>query len=437
MLSLYPSNPHYLQFRGKPTVLMTCGEHYGSVLNGAMDYVRYLNTLQHWGFNLTRTFSGVYREIPGSFGIVDNVLAPAPEAYVCPWKTVNGKYTLREFNEGYFVRLRDFVQQASERGIVVELVLFCFWYEHALWEICPMHPRNNIEGVGTEDKELVYTVENNSLLPYMQAFVRRVVQELNPFDNLYYEIINEPYSRHDHTAYDDWQRHIAKVIREAEASLPNQHLIAMNVQNRCLRIAAPPEEVSIFNFHYALAEAVAWNYHLNRVIADDETGFAGQCASPYRIEAWQAMLSGCGVFSHLDYSYTVEHPDGSAPIRAETPGYGGDDLRRQIAYLKQLLQEVKVWDLQPCNEILAWNAGDVRIRAMGDAGNRYILHIAEGAPQTTLMLGVPAGRYRARWHSPANCHLVREESVQHQGGYLTVRTPLFAEDVALHLERLR
>lgn len=436
MLQLYAQNPHYLQFRGTPVVLVTCGEHYGSVLNGAMDYVRYLDALQRWGFNLTRTFSGVYREIPGSFGIVDNVLAPAPEAYVSPWNQVNGKYTLREFNEAYSARLRDFVQKASERGIVVELVLFCFWYEQALWEICPMHPRNNVEGIGPEDKEQVYTIEGNPLLPYMEAFVRRVVQELNAFDNVYYEIINEPYSRHDHTAYEEWQRHIARVIRETEASLPNRHLVAMNVQNRTLRIVNPPEEVSIFNFHYALPEAVAWNYHLQRVISDDETGFAGQCASPYRIEAWQFMLSGGGVFSHLDYSYTVEHPDGTAPIRAETPGYGGEDLHRQIAFLKRFLEEVEVWNLQPCNEILAWYAGDVRIRVMGSLGKRYVLHIAEGAPQTTVLLGIPAGTYHLQWLSPANCHLIRDEKVEHPGGYITLRTPLYAEDIALRLDRL-
>lgn len=436
MLSLYPENPHYLQFRGKPTVLMTCGEHYGSVLNGAMDYGRYLHTLQRWGFNLTRTFSGIYREIPGSFGIVDNVLVPAPDAYVSPYKKVNGKYTLREFNEAYFARLHDFVSKASECGIVVEFVLFCFWYEQALWEICPMHPHNTVEGAGPYDKEQVYTLHDNSLLPYMESFVRRVVTELNRYDNVYYEIINEPYSRHDHTAYEAWQAHIARIIQQTEAGLPNRHLIAMNVNNRCMRIVSPPDEVSIFNFHYALPEAVAWNYHLGRVIADDETGFAGQSASPYRIEAWQFMLSGGGVFSHLDYSYTVKHPDGSAPIRAETPGYGGDDLRRQIAYLKRLLEEVEVWNLQPCNEILAWCAGDVRIRAMGKPGSRYLLHIAQGDPQTTVMLGIPAGTYRARWLLPANCHTVREETCQHTGGYLPLRTPLFAEDIALHLERI-
>ena len=44
-LALHPDNPHYFLFRGKPTVLITSGEHYGAVLNLDFDYLRYLDAL--------------------------------------------------------------------------------------------------------------------------------------------------------------------------------------------------------------------------------------------------------------------------------------------------------------------------------------------------------------------------------------------------------
>src|SRR5215211_8046112 len=75
-LALHPDNPHYFLFRGKPAVLLTSGEHYGAVLNKDFDHARYLDELKRCGFNLTRTFSGTYFEVPGSFNIVDNTLAP-------------------------------------------------------------------------------------------------------------------------------------------------------------------------------------------------------------------------------------------------------------------------------------------------------------------------------------------------------------------------
>ncbi|MCJ7675807.1 MAG: hypothetical protein MUO33_11740, partial [Sedimentisphaerales bacterium] len=68
-IKLHPENPHYLLWRGKPTVLITSGEHYGAVLNAGFNYKKYLQTLQSHGFNLTRTFSGAYCEPVGAFKI--------------------------------------------------------------------------------------------------------------------------------------------------------------------------------------------------------------------------------------------------------------------------------------------------------------------------------------------------------------------------------
>ena len=61
-LALHPDNPHYFLLRGKPTVLITSGEHYGAVLNLDFDFAKYLDTLARDGLNLTRTFAGAYCE---------------------------------------------------------------------------------------------------------------------------------------------------------------------------------------------------------------------------------------------------------------------------------------------------------------------------------------------------------------------------------------
>jgi hypothetical protein len=37
-IRLHPDNGHYLEFRGKPTILITSGEHYGAVLNQDFDF---------------------------------------------------------------------------------------------------------------------------------------------------------------------------------------------------------------------------------------------------------------------------------------------------------------------------------------------------------------------------------------------------------------
>src|SRR5213075_2667593 len=138
-LRLHPGNPHYFLFRGKPTILITSGEHYGAVLNLDFDYATYLKTLRADGLNHTRVWTGTYREIPGSFGITDNSLAPQPNRYACPWARSStagyahggNKFDLTQWDEAYFSRLKDFMTQASRLGVVVEMNLWCPNYEES------------------------------------------------------------------------------------------------------------------------------------------------------------------------------------------------------------------------------------------------------------------------------------------------------------------
>ena len=97
-LRLHPDNPHYFLFQGKPTVLISSGEHYGAVLNRSFDFRKYLDTLAADNLNLTRTFTGMYREVPGeSFGIARNTLAPEEKDFVQPFlRTATAKVRLLE-----------------------------------------------------------------------------------------------------------------------------------------------------------------------------------------------------------------------------------------------------------------------------------------------------------------------------------------------------
>ena len=99
--------------------------------------------------------------------------------------------------------------------------------------------------------------------------------------------------------------------------------------NGSATISAPHAGVSVFNFHYAAPpDAVATNYHLNKVIGDNETGFRGTSDAPYRIEAWDFIIAGGGLFNHLDYSFAAGYETAHSCIRrrslaAGTPGSAG------------------------------------------------------------------------------------------------------------------
>lgn len=436
-MKLYSENPHYIEYHGKPVLLVGSGEHYGSVLNLDFDYTTYLDVLGRLGLNQVRIFSGTYRERPGHIGIGDNTLAPAAGRFICPWvETAAGKFDLTHFNPDYFARLKDFLDHARRHGVFVSLSLFCYWYGPDFWDHSPMHPANNLQGIGPLDKEQVFTLLDNPLLPVQEAFVRRMTAEVAEFDNLYFEICNEPYSRHDHTAYEDWQHHLVDAIRAADQGAVEPHLIGINYHNRTKVLVQPHAGVSICNFHYALPEAVKANYHFNLPIADDETGFQGQLAAPYRQEAWNFLLAGGGIFGHLDYSFTTSHPDGTSPMVGSTPGYGGSDLREQLSFLRQFLEDNQVWKMKPYNEGL----GQIFVRAQGqimaDPGRTYLMYFPENVPGMTHMLWLPKGKYTLDWVNPVGCRIFKSETLEYRNSSPFVRAPEVTGDLALKCTRL-
>lgn len=434
-IGLHPDNPHYLLFRGKPTVLITSGEHYGAVLNGDVDYRAYLDELQRSGLNLTRTFSGTYQEVPSSFGIVENTLAPKRhDRYICPWARSDqpgagdggNKFDLQRWNPAYFERLTDFVREAGRRGIVVELSLFCVVYDDKLWAVNPMNAANNVQGIGRVSRKEVFRLKEPRLQEAQEAFAKKVVAALAEFDNVYFELCNEPY-------FDgpgrDWNQRMLQAIAEAEAGRP-RHLAAQNIANGSAKIADPLPGVSIFNFHYASPpDTVGLNYALNKVLGDDETGFKGKDDLWYRREGWEFLLSGGAIYSNLDYSFTAGRPDGTFPVTT-SPGGGGVELRKQLGILKRFVEGFDFIRMKP-------NQGQVQVRrgtvrALVEEGRAYAIYV-HGAKQSDVVIALPAGRYRAEWISTRSGAIERSETFDHSGGPRTLPSPEYREDIALRV----
>jgi hypothetical protein len=375
-LRLHPDNPGYFLFRGRPTVVITSGEHYGAVLNLDFDYRRYFDTLKADGLNGTRIFAGTYVETGGNFGIAANTLDPARGRFISPWarSTVDGyadggaKFDLTRFDDAYVRRLQDVLKEASARGIIVELVLFCPLYEDSMWAVSPMHPANNVNGFPAIPREHVLTLDRSGpLLAVQEAVARHLVAAVAGFDNVYLEICNEPYATH---VPDDWQRHITTVVADAVAKLSQPVLLSQNVANQGRRVIDPHPAISIFNFHYATPpDTIAWNAHHRRLIGDNETGFRGTADLAYRTEGWDFLLAGGGLFNNLDYSFTVGHEDGTFQYPSTQPGGGGKRLRAQLGVLRRFIDRFDLVKLRPAPELVVGGVpagGSVQVLAQGD-----------------------------------------------------------------------
>ena len=434
-ISLHPANPHYFLFRNRPTVLVGSTEHYGAVLNRDIDYVRYLDEIRSCGLNLTRTFSGVYCEDRKSFNIHGNPLAPAAGKLACPWARsttpgyANGgnRFDLTQWEDAYFTRLKDFVAQVGRRGIVVEMVLFCPFYDDSMWRLSPMNAANNVNKLGTMPRTEVYTLKHPDMLALHETLTRKIVAELNPFDNVYYEVCNEPYFG---GVTGEWQDRIIKAIVDTEATLPQKHLIARNIANGSQKIEQPNPAVSIFNFHYATPpKAVDVNHWLNKALGDDETGFKGPADVTYRTEGWEFLLAGGSAYNNLDYSFTPEHPDGTAVPNA--PGGGGRKLRGQLQILKKFLDGFDLVKMSPAF-IRGKVPEKVSVRSLSEPGRQYAMYV-RGSGLTELDLDLPPGRYRSQWLDTQTGAWRNAETFDHRSGGHRFVTPAYEADIALQI----
>ncbi len=259
-----------------------------------------------------------------------------------------------------------------------------------------------------------------------------MVSELNAFDNLYYEICNEPYFG---GVTLDWQRAVADAIVSAEDDLPNDHLVAQNIANEKAKVDEPVHPaVAVLNFHYADPAAATDNMELDRAIGDDETGFDGIGDRAYRSEAWLFLLAGGSVFSHLDYSYTPTHEAGTAQIREPTPGGGGANLRKQLAFLKRFLEGFDFVKMQPATvQSSGGGALGARLAVLAEPGSQYAIYLDKGGGRTTIRFDMPRGRYRGAWYDPRTGQELRPIEVNHPGGAAALTAPDYKEDIAAKL----
>jgi len=248
----------------------------------------------------------------------------------------------------------------------------------------------------------------------------------------------------------EWQQHIAAVLGETEARLRNQHLISQNIANLKAKVERPDPAVSIFNFHYASPpDAVAMNYQLNKVIGDNETGFRGTNDAPYRMEAWDFMIAGGGLFNHLDYSFTVGHEDGSFVFPASQPGGGTPTLRRQLRFLGDVLRRFDFVRMKPATDVITEGVPPgMTARALARLGSDYLIYLrpapqshGEPAPlvfakgQVALGVALPAGQFIEEWYDPRQCVSIGSESVARTNGVCTLAAPAFQDDLLLVLRR--
>lgn len=472
-----PENPHYLLFRGKPVALISASEHYGSVINRPFDFEKYLDDAVAHKITMTRTFL-LYRELQSARNPSSPCKPESPD-FIAPFvrrgpgKALDGEpvYDLDAWNPEYFDRLHRFLGAASKRGIIVELTVFSNSYSPDVWALNPFRAENNLQHVGAIEWEEYITLKDRELVRRQEAYARKIIQETSQYDNVYYEICNEPGGGiAGHATPEDvdgWQRNMARVMRDEMHRLNRPHLLSGQQAFTYAAHNAFPmdatyatDTVDIANDHplpnthldgktFEMGNFMSKELMLQQVGDYCRAAYAhakpsvldeDNAASMYRDttgwtihrkRAWTALFSGCH-YDYIDFSITVGNESGTTSSQAGIRSWmehlssfmAGYDLihsRPNTDWIHEVPEHLAV-------SALLSSAGDY-VAYLGDA--REVTDPSAGEPiQGSATLVLPAGSYDLFLYSPVTGQSSPAITVQ-GGSSQRVALPRFRQDLVI------
>jgi hypothetical protein len=441
-------------------VLITSAMHYGAVLNLDINYDYYLNILSSHGFNLHREFvipcyewtvgnNTIARQSP-LYPRKGKLLSPYARSVIPGNVDSLNKFDLDKWNPVYFDHLKDFCRKADEKGIVIEITLFTVLYNEDAWKTHPFNIANNINGIGNGHYNDFTFIGETGLLERQKALVRKIVTELNSFDNVYFEICNEPYwakgipgknpeikEQHFLPEVNRWQAVIAETVLETEIKLPKKHLLAQNFANTYYKIDTLCRQgVNVLNFHYAFPPgAVTDNYQFNLPVGFDET--SNGCDAPdRRTEAWAFMMSGGAVYDNLDWSFAIDDQTGKGrnPLGRRRSGI---EVKEQLSVLKKFLDNFDFIHAMPIKpgkftdipeKVLYWgleNQSSLVIYFL----KRDVVDISRSS------IKLLPGEYTITWIDPIDGSTVSYSAFSVTGNETRIDFPTFSDDILFTLVR--
>ncbi len=251
-LRVSDSHPRYFTAGDGRAVLLTGSHTWNNLIDMGprgqvvpFDWQAYLAFLQSHGHNFIRLWAA---DSLATWNPVDEVL-DFPWERTGPGTALDGKpkFDLTRYDQRYFTRLRERVQSAHEAGIYVGVMLFDSW-SNSLETETPVDWHvfagpNNINGIDILPTQsggghaAWCALADPAALELQEAYVRRVVDTVNEFDNVLFEISNEA-GPESHA----WQEHLTLYIKSLEGTLPRQHPIGqtggMGVSNRLLHLSS-------------------------------------------------------------------------------------------------------------------------------------------------------------------------------------------------------
>ncbi|MBA7601719.1 hypothetical protein ES703_08799 [subsurface metagenome] len=404
------------------------------------DFTAYLDWMQKLNHNFIRmwTWEPVTWNTKANRENKLHTVAPQPWARTGPGTAIDGpasggyrsepsvagsKFNLKKFNPDYFDRLRRRVSAARDRGIYVSVMLFEGWamqFSLGAWEGHPFHRQNNVNGIdGDQNRDgkglEFHTLADPAVTALQEAYVRKVIDTVNDFDNVLYEISNE-----NHPPSTEWQYHMIRYIKSysagrltVEKGKQKQHPVGMTFQYR------GGKNETLFK---SPADWISPNreggYRDNPPAADGRKVVLNDTDHLWGIGGnqawvWKSFLRGHNPIFMDPY-------DGVVLGKHFDPKW--DPIRRSMGYTRMYADRMNLAAMRPRDDLASTKY------CLAKPGVEYLVYKPAG-DEASITVKLKAGSYKYEWFDPNQGKIVSKGTIRANGGKQVLCSPLKGDAV--------
>ena len=265
----------------------------------------------------------------------------------------------------------------------------------------------NGDGKGVE----VHEMGNKSVTALQEAYVRKVIDTVNEFDNVLYEISNE-----NHPPSTPWQYHMIRFIKACEKSKPHRHPVGMTFQykggsNKTL-FDSPAEWISP-NHEGGYRDDPPANNGGKVVLSDTDHlwGIGGNQAW-----VWKSFTRGLNPLFMDPYDGTVLGSRFDAKW---------DLIRRSLGYTLNYANRMDLKNTVPSNDLASSRY------CLANPGQEYLIYLPEGG-EVIVDLTEREREFSVEWFDPSSGKAKKAKSVK-GGAKRTFESPFGKTDAVLFL----
>ncbi|MBN1362065.1 MAG: hypothetical protein JW993_15835 [Sedimentisphaerales bacterium] len=397
-IDIYPDNPAYWQYQGKPVLLL--GGSKDDNLFQIPDLTEHLDLLASVGGNYVRNTMSARNDR----GFEVQAFQQLP----------NGKYDLNQWNDEYWRRFGSLLSLAEQRRIIVQIEVWDrFDYSREHWQDSPYNPKNNVNytytasgfaeqypnHAGSNEQPFFFTTptqrNNTVVFPYQQRFVDKILSCSLRHGNVLYCMDNETSGEPAWGAY--WSEYIKTKAKEAGVTVHTTEMwdawdLANPQHNATFDHPETYSFVDISQNNHQKGQA-HWDnaqrqrariagrvrpLNCTKIYGADTGRYGNDCDAMERF--WRNMFGGLA-------SARFHRPDSGLGL--------GDKAQANTRSMRMLTDRMNVFECTPHNDLLS-DREDNEAYCFAQPGTEYAVYFPNGG-KVTLDVGAMGKPVTVQW----------------------------------------